>query len=99
MEVEGYRLPKEGVYATLTRLDDDTLHPSVSFLGQRSITDGSFAIETHILDKEVQESTSVELSFLHFIRKNESFDSFEALKKQIGVDIENARKVINFLAL
>ena len=99
IEVQGYRLPKEGVYASLTRLDDDTLYPSVSFIGQRSITDGSFAIETHILDKEVQESTRVELSFLHFIRKNESFESFEALKKQISKDIEEAKKVINFLAL
>ena len=99
MEVQGYRLPKEGVYATLTRLDDDQLYPSVSFIGQRSITDGSFAIETHILDKEVKESTRVELSFLHFIRKNDSFDSFEALKKQIEEDIDEAKKVINFLAL
>jgi len=99
IEVKGYRLPKEGVYATLTRLDDDQLYPSVSFIGQRSITDGAFAIETHILDKEVKDSTRAELSFLHFIRKNESFDSFEALKKQIEVDIEEAKKVINFLAL
>lgn len=99
IEVKGYRLPKEGVYATLTRLDDDTLYPSVSFIGQRNITDGSFAIETHILDKEVPESISAALSFLHFIRKNESFESFEALKEQIGKDIKEAKKVINFLAL
>jgi len=99
IEVQGYRLPKEGVYATLTRLDDDQLYPSVSFIGQRSITDGSFAIETHILEKEVEQSNRAELSFLHFIRNNSSFDSFELLKEQIDKDIDEAKKVINFLAL
>ncbi len=99
LDVRGYRLPKEGVYATLTRLDDDKLYPSVSFIGQRSITDGSFAIETHILDKDIKSSKRAYISFLHFIRPNESFDSFEALKKQIGDDIDEAKRIINFLAL
>ncbi len=98
IEALGYRLPKEGVYATLTRLED-RLYPSVSFIGQRHITDGSFAIETHILDKEVQSSPKAEISFLHFIRKNRTFDSFELLKQRIDEDIEEARKIINFLAL
>ena len=80
-------------------MDDDLLYPSVSFIGQRSITDGSFAIETHILDNEINTSKKADISFLHFIRNNESFDSFESLKKQIGKDIEEAKKVINFLAL
>jgi len=99
LDVRGYRLPKEGVYATLTRLDDGNLYPSVSFLGSRSITDGSFAIESHILDKEIKYSQKAEISFLHFIRKNERFESFEALKEQIAKDVEQAHKVINFLAL
>ena len=99
IEVRGYRLPKEGVYATLTRLDDDHLYPSVSFIGQRSITDGSFAIETHILDNDIRSSENADISFLHFIRKNRSFDSFEALKAQIDDDIQEAKKVINLLAL
>lgn len=99
IEVRGYRLPKEGVYATLTRLDDDHLYPSVSFIGQRSITDNSFAIETHILDSDIKASQKADISFLHFIRKNRSFDSFEALKIQIDDDIQEAKKVINLLAL
>jgi len=99
IETIGYRLPKEGVYATMTRLDDGNLYPSVSFIGQRQITDNTFAIETHILDKEVKASITAEISFLHFIRKNRAFDSFEALKEQISVDITEAKRVINFLAL
>jgi len=99
IEVRGYRLPKEGVYATLTRLDDDHLYPSVSFIGQRTITDGSFAIETHILDNDITSSKKADISFLHFIRKNRPFDSFEVLKAQIDEDIQEAKKVINLLAL
>jgi len=99
IQASGYRLPKEGVYATMTRLDNDHLYPSVSFIGQRSITDGSFAIETHILDDDVPISETAEISFLHFIRKNDSFESFKALKEQIDLDIEEAKRVINFLAL
>ncbi len=99
IETRGYRLPKEGVYATLTRLDDDVLYPSVSFIGQRQITDNTFAIETHILDKEVTASKTAEISFLHYVRKNRAFDSFEELKKQINLDIQEAKKVIKFLAL
>jgi len=99
IETLGYRLPKEGVYATMTRLDDDKLYPSVSFIGQRQITDNTFAIETHILDKEVSASQKADISFLHYIRENRAFESFEALKKQIAQDIQEAKKVINFLAL
>jgi len=99
IETLGYRLPKEGVYATMTRLEDDKLYPSVSFIGQRQITDNSFAIETHILDEEVKASQKAEISFLHYVRENRAFESFEALKKQIDDDITEAKKVINFLAL
>ncbi|MBE0498079.1 MAG: bifunctional riboflavin kinase/FAD synthetase [Campylobacterales bacterium] len=99
IEVLGYHIPKEGVYASLTRLNDELLYPSVSFIGARHITDGSFAIETHILDNEVDAAGKVELSFLHFIRDNRAFDSFETLKEQIHKDIDEARKTVNFLAL
>ncbi len=95
----GFRLPKEGVYATLTRLDDDRLYPSVSFIGHRKITDSSFAIETHILDTEVKESSQVEISFLHYIRENRDFENFEALREQIDLDIDEAKKIIHLLEL
>lgn len=99
IEVEGYRIPKEGVYATLTRLDDDHLYPSISFVGKRHITDGSFAIETHILDEEIGSVAKADISFVHFIRENQTFDSFDLLKIQIQRDIAEAKKNIQFLAL
>lgn len=99
IEALDYRIPKEGVYASLTRLSDEVLYPSVSFVGARHITDGSFAIETHILDKEVDATGKAEISFLHFIRDNRAFESFEKLKEQIKKDIDEARKTVHFLAL
>jgi riboflavin kinase/FMN adenylyltransferase len=54
IEAESFLTPKEGVYATLTRIDsEEHYHPSVSFVGHRETTDGNFAIESHILDGEV----------------------------------------------
>ena len=81
IETEGYLIPKEGVYATLTRIDDEEhYHPSVSFVGHRVTTDGSFAIESHILDGEVYCDKKAAISFVEFIRNNEKFDNLDELK-------------------
>ncbi|MFK5937136.1 MAG: bifunctional riboflavin kinase/FAD synthetase [Sulfurimonas sp.] len=96
----GFLLPKEGVYATLTRVDDEEhLHPSVSFVGHRVSTDGSFALETHILDAEVMCQSKASISFVSFIRNNEKFDTLEALKNAINADIVIAKKELKFLQL
>ena len=97
---EGFLVPKEGVYATLTRIDDEEhYHPSVSFVGHRETTDGSFAIESHILDGEVGYVSKASISFVSFIRDNQKFDSLDELKKAIGSDIAMASKELKFLAL
>lgn len=76
-------MPKEGVYVTLTRIDDEEhFHPSVSFVGHRITTDGSFALESHILDGEVICREKATISFVSFIRENRKFDSLEELKKR-----------------
>jgi len=100
IETEGYLIPKEGVYATLTRIDDEEhLHPSVSFVGHRVTTDGSFAIESHILDGEVCCENKAAISFISFIRNNEKFDSLDELKVAIQKDIAIANKELKLLQL
>jgi riboflavin kinase/FMN adenylyltransferase len=100
LKVEDFLLPKEGVYATLTRIDDEEhYHPSVSFIGHRVSTDGSFAVESHILDGEVLCKKKAEISFVDFIRNNEKFDSIEKLKEAIKKDIAQANSVLHRLAL
>lgn len=94
LAVKGYQLPLEGVYATRTKIED-RWYPSVSFLGHRVSTDGSFAVETHILDEDLGVVTGrVALAFIDFIRPNQKFESLEALKAQIGADINKARELV-----
>jgi len=97
---EGFLVPKEGVYATLTKIDDEEhYHPSVSFVGHRVTTDGSFAIESHILDGEVGYVSKASISFVSFIRDNQKFDSLDELKQAISKDIAIASKDLKFLSL
>ncbi len=92
--------PKEGVYVTLTRIDDEEhYHPSVSFVGHRVTTDGSFALESHILDGEVVCNKKASISFISFIRDNKKFDSLPELKQAIKKDIAVALKQLEILAL
>ena len=90
LNVEDFLIPKEGVYATLTKIGANT-YPSASFIGKRLSTDGNFSIETHVLD-EVLESIEGEVSivFIDFIRENKKFSDLAALKEQISKDFKKA---------
>lgn len=100
IEADDFLIPKEGVYTTLTRIDrEEHLHPSVSFVGHRVSTDGSFSIESHLLDGEVVCVSKADIHFVSFIRENEKFDSLESLKKAIKKDIAKASKELKFLQL
>ena len=95
LNVKEYQLPLEGVYATRTQIDGQWFN-SVSFLGHRVTTDDSFAVETHILDKEIGEVRgTIVLEFVDFIRVNQKFNSLAMLKKQIQDDIGMARKYLS----
>ncbi|MBE0492074.1 MAG: bifunctional riboflavin kinase/FAD synthetase [Sulfurospirillum sp.] len=93
ISIKDYILPKSGVYATRTRIGSDYFD-SVSFIGNRETTDGSFAIETHILDKQIQAPQNLDIFFVKYLRDNKKFDSLEALKNQISEDIKNAKEVL-----
>jgi len=88
LHVDHYQLPLEGVYATRTKIDKEWLS-SVSFLGHRVTTDDSYAVETHVIDKDIGEINGrVIIEFVTFVRKNLKFDSLDGLKKQIQNDID-----------
>lgn len=100
LETKGFLMPKEGVYATLTRIDDEEhYHPSVSFIGHRVTTDGTFAVETHILDGEVTCKNKAAISFVAFIRNNQKYETIEELRIAIKSDIAKASKELKFLQL
>ena len=94
LKVISYQLPLEGVYATRTLVKGEWLD-SVSFLGHRVTTDGSYAVESYVLDKALgQVKGRVALAFVDFIRENQKFESLEALKEQIKKDIEKAKGLL-----
>lgn len=100
LECSGYLLPYEGVYAALTQIHgEEHFHPSVVFVGHRVTTDGSYAVESHILGEVISACESATISFVKFLRKNQKFDSLEALKSAIHDDILNARKELIHLSL
>ncbi|MDD5052665.1 MAG: bifunctional riboflavin kinase/FAD synthetase [Sulfuricurvum sp.] len=100
LECSGYLLPYEGVYAAFTRLDEEEhYHPCVVFVGHRVTTDGSYAIESHILDESIGECSKASISFVKFLRKNQKFESLESLKIAINDDISSAKKELRHLSL
>jgi len=95
LKISDYQLPLEGVYATCTQINGKWMD-SVSFLGHRTTTDGSFAVETHILQKDIATVESpVYIKFVDFIRKNQKFDSLDELRKKIAEDIEKSKIILN----
>lgn len=97
---DGFLLPPEGVYATLTQIDgEEHYHPSVCFIGHRITTDGSFAIETHIIGEQIPPCGHAAISFVSYIRPNQRFDTLEALKAVIADDIRKAVMELNHLSL
>jgi len=100
IEAKEFCLPKEGVYASLTRVDgSEHLYPSVSFVGHRVSTDGSFAIESHILDTKVSCIKKASISFIDFLRDNKKFENLKELKEAIYHDINQAKTVLKRLSL
>ncbi len=86
--------PGDGVYVTQTRVGEECFD-SVTNIGNRPTFGAeSFAIETHLLDfhpLEITAGTRVELSFFYRLRGEIKFDSVEALRLQIGKDIQRTR--------
>jgi len=100
IQTKGLLIPKSGVYATLTRIDDEEhFHPSVSFIGHRDTLDGSFAIETHIIDENIGEVEKCEIALLDYLRDNKKFMSLQDLKNAINEDIRQSKAKQKILAL
>ncbi len=68
----------------------------MSFFGHRVSTDGSYAVESHVLDREIgMVEGRVFVELVARIRDNRAFDSLPELKEQIGADIAAAKEMLN----
>ena len=87
-------LPAIGVYITTLRIGADRVFRGVTNVGNRpTFGADSFAVETHLLDFEplaLDETTPLELTFLRRLREERRFESTEALRDQIGLDVKRA---------
>ena len=57
-------------------------------------TDGSFSIETHVLNENIAHARDVAVCFIKRLRDNRKFESLEELKGQIGIDIKQAMEFV-----
>ena len=87
-------LPAHGVYITTLNIAGERLFRGVTNIGNRpTFGVDSFAVETHLLDFEpipLNESTPLEMTFLQRLRPERRFDSPEALRSQIDLDVKHA---------
>jgi riboflavin kinase/FMN adenylyltransferase len=97
-------VPKDGVYVTRTRVgqgDQSECFDSVTNVGNRpTFGSDSFAIESHLLNfhpMSLSAETEVEIYFLYRLRDEIKFPSVEALKEQIGRDVQKAQKYLRRL--
>jgi riboflavin kinase / FMN adenylyltransferase len=94
-------VPKDGVYVTRTRIGSgpkEECFDSVTNVGNRpTFGSDSFAIESHLLNfhpLELSAETEIELHFLDRLRDEIKFPSVEALKEQIGRDVQKAQRFL-----
>jgi riboflavin kinase/FMN adenylyltransferase len=93
-------LPAHGVYITTLRIGTERVFRGVTNVGNRpTFGADSFAVESHLLDFEpvaLDETTPLELTFLRRVRAERRFESTEALRDQIKLDVQQA---LRFFAL
>lgn len=89
-------IPLHGVYACEVRLGDRLRQAAVNIGYRPTITEhGNALLEAHILDfDEDLYGKNIEVIFRHKIRDEIKFDGLDALKQQIGADVEQVRVVL-----
>jgi riboflavin kinase/FMN adenylyltransferase len=93
-------LPAHGVYITTLRIGAERVFRGVTNVGNRpTFGADSFAVESHLLNFEpvdLSETAPLELTFLRRVRAERRFESTEALRDQIRLDVQQA---LRFFAL
>ena len=87
--------PKRGVYA-VTVLIDGKKYQGVTNIGHNpTFGSNALSLETHVLDfnKNILGKT-IKVNFVQRLRDEKSFQSAEALSRQIAKDVEEARKIL-----
>jgi riboflavin kinase/FMN adenylyltransferase len=86
--------PARGVYAVRVHLQDGTSHAGVANIGRRpTVNDGQESrVEAHIFDYDGDlYGQEIGVALHAFLRAEQKFSSFDALKTQIAIDAQEAR--------
>lgn len=85
-------LPKWGVYASLVEVEGKYYKGLTNVGAQPTFANSMPCVETHILDfdKDIY-GKEIIVSFKHFLRSSQPFESLEQLKQQILTDIKKVR--------
>ena len=91
--IKRIKSPVNGVYAVKIIIENGVEHFGVANIGNRPTVDGTRTqLEVHIFDfSQDIYSKHLTVLFCKKIRNEKKFDSFDALKKQIQQDAENAK--------
>src|SRR5271157_4352630 len=89
-------IPPDGVYATRVILDDGA-HPSITNVGMRpTFAESARSIEAHIFDftRDIY-GQRIKLELVERIRAERKFDTPDALKAQIALDLSKVREILS----
>ena len=94
MRLDSYVIPKLGVYAV--KINTDKFTKGIANIGYRPTFNGqNLLLETNIFGiNENLYNKVINVSFIRFIRPEKKFRNFEHLKKQIRIDIKQAKKYV-----
>lgn len=93
--------PARGVYAVRATLPDGRMMPGVANLGRRpTVADGARSrLEAHLFDfQEDLYGQTLDVALIAFLRPEQKFASFDALRAQIEADATQARSLLNATA-
>jgi riboflavin kinase/FMN adenylyltransferase len=96
IDTTSYLVPKTGVYATMTRIDD-TWYPSMSSVGHNPTLNCrvDVSVESHLFDFDQDlYGKTIEILFVKRLRDEKKFDSIEGLIAEIDHDAVVSRTIL-----
>ncbi len=101
LEVDALQLPKDGVYAVVARVLNETGAPllhGVANLGNRPTFEAGRSVEVHLFgfDEDLY-GKRMRVGFVGRIRGETNFDGLEALRRQIDRDCKQAKNALQQL--
>lgn len=98
VSIAGYVVPRFGVYATRTRLQDGRRIPGVANVGVNPTVEGQTdpVLEVWLFDfDEDLYDQVIETDLIAFLRPEEKFPDLQTMTVQVMADAEAARKLLN----